>query len=168
MSIAIKPFIAKNKVGNSNNKQLYTVAKHITPYTVQLDNNNILKSSIVAFNNKKYAIRFAHLLEEYYGIHYIWPQFNINTDIPNILLFSKYTNINENELHSLYIDKWDNNDIIEYCRDNILNILLFEESSDNYNIIERKYQILYKVKLYNIESSVEKERIVCEDMFNYI
>ena len=146
---AIKPFISKNKVGKFNNKQLYTVTKNITPYTVQLDNKNVLKSSVVVFNNKKYAIRFAHLLEEYYGRHYIWPQFNIGIDVPNILLFSKYTNLNERDLRSLYICEWDNHDIIEYCRDNILNILLFQESADN-NIAEKKYQIIYNVRLYNI------------------
>ena len=167
MSIAIRQFVGKN-VSHSFNKHLYTVSHQITPYTIQLESYDTLKSSVVTFSNKIHAIRFAHLLEEFHERNYIWPQLNIDNTTPNILFCSKYNNLNEDKLNDLYIDEWNSEDILSYCKDNIFNILMFEENSDNYNIIKRKFQIMYKVKLYNIESSIEKQRYVCEEMYQYL
>lgn len=169
MSIIIKP-LAMNRILSkyrNHSNQVYTITKYVTPYTIQSETNNILKSSVVIFSNKLHAARFAHLMEEYYQRNYTWP--NINIDNTSTMLFSsKYNNTNENDLKTLLVDKWENQDLLLYCRDNILNIISFEENLENYDPYKKIFKLMYKVKLYNVETTIEKERKKCESMYNYL
>jgi len=160
----------KPKKSFGNKKRIYTITKYIVPYTMQVDIKPELKSSVIGFTNKVDAVRFAYLLEKFHEQNYIWPLFNLdinnknNNNISNFIIFTNILYIDEYDLNILDIDSWEFNDIIDYCKYNVLNLAIMNEKKDNYN---KNSNIIYNTKLYNINSSIEEQINICDTMYNY-
>lgn len=145
-----RPSIPKSRYDNFNNKKLYTV-NYQNPYTVMMQANTEMKSTVVSFQEKNLAIQFACALEDYKQRLHQWP--TINIDEINYMFFRYIAN--HDMPYELHIVPWDKHIIGSYCKHNALNLMILSSLDDEQSTIMKLHGMLIQFP-FDQEATIER------------
>ena len=146
-SIIITRTIQKPKV--------YTIYdKQNKPFTLQFNNSENSKTTIVAFNNHTDAIKLGILLENHKRIQHDWPSNIFDNDDLNssFTIYGDTRNMHNEDLFELIIEEWDNDHLQRYCIKNIMDILYINNINDPNDEAANKFYL--SGQLHKIDADI--------------
>lgn len=146
-----------SKITNKPSLILYTLYQNTpkTPYVVHISNkDDQYKTTLVSLLHKRDIQKIGNVLENHKKKNGVYPRNTFNSDT----LFSFDIDIDDNAaikpLQELSIKRWTQEDLILYCVDNWIDLMIIEDLKENSSIQVIEFEIPHEYTIERLNKSL--------------